>query len=239
MSNILSHGWGFIQIPEYWKVTLYNHNMTQCHSEARQLGTDHEWAEVRGISPILCGHGTVWRGKGREGQLWSICSATLLDSSSLSRRGETIHSLQASIMLTSSWDFIYSAGCPNQRPNIIRLLNKEIKYSPLCLLVLWIRSQGQSAAVATPLVEFSVVEIWLLKLSQNCQRMVPNNKGDNAADNMSKRTLKACFSSSFYQSRKLKVWSVGRGSDWIPSFQSTKNSEPKWSPSKVSLHFLF
>ena len=29
MSNILSHGWGFIQIPEYWKVTLYNHNMTQ------------------------------------------------------------------------------------------------------------------------------------------------------------------------------------------------------------------
>ena len=59
------------------------------------------------------------------------------------------------------------------------------------------------------------------------------------ADNMSKRILKACFSSSFYQSRKLKVWSVGRGSDWIPSFQSTKNSEPKWSPSKVSLHFLF
>ena len=109
--------------------------------------------------------------EGRGGQLWSICSATLLDSSSVSRRGETIHSLHASIMFTSSWDFIYSAGCPNQRPNIIRLLNKEIKYSPLCLLVLWIRNQGQSAAVATPLVEFSFVEIWLFKLSQNCQRM--------------------------------------------------------------------
>ena len=213
-------------------------NMTQCHSEARQQGTDHEWAEVRGISPILCGHGTVGEGEGRTIVIhlfryfaWFILT--------IEEGRETIHSLRASIMLTSSWDFIYSAGCPNQRPNIIRLLNKEIKYSPLCLLVLWIRHQGQSAAVATSLVEFSVVEIWLLKLSQNCQRMVPNNKGDNAADNMSKRTLKACFSSSFYQSRKLKVWSVGRGSDWIPSFQSTKNSEPKWSPSKVSLHFLF
>ena len=39
-------------------------NMTQCHSEARQQGTDHEWAEVRGISPILCGHGTVGEGEG-------------------------------------------------------------------------------------------------------------------------------------------------------------------------------
>ena len=174
MSNILSHGWGFIQIPEYWKVTLYNHK----YDTVPQWGT-------------AAGHGS-WMGGSSGDQ-----SHLVRTRDSLTREGEgrtivihlfryfawfiltieegreTIHSLRASIMLTSSWDFIYSAGCPNQRPNIIRLLNKEIKYSPLCLLVLGIRNQGQSAAVATSLVEFSVVEIWLLKQSQNCQRMVP------------------------------------------------------------------